>query len=342
MIPSMSREGAPESAQPAALGIDVGGHGIRGVLVDSTGSILASEQVTLDSEGERSVRSVEDKVAALVAQLDNQHKLAFPTSETRTTELPIGLGIPGFQDRRSQVVRSSPNFPEWLDVPVGQRFSQRLGRPVTVENDANCALLGEAWTGAARTLDDVVLLTLGTGVGTGFLVDGALVRGSRGAGAEGGHIGLHPRGRLCGCGRLGCLESYVSGPGLVATAHELWSSRGAPEAELPTTAHEVFQQVSRGSTMALEAMEQWCDDLGRGLASLIHIFAPEAVVLSGGLAASFDQFQAPVEAALSRHAIAACSDGLLPLRCGQLGPMAGAVGAASSAINPSRRQPRSN
>ncbi|HCP46479.1 MAG TPA: hypothetical protein DIU15_10570 [Deltaproteobacteria bacterium] len=331
MLGMVDSQSAPAKS-PAALGIDVGGHGIRAVLVDAAGTVLKADQLTLHGEAERSLVSVEDKIVGLVEQLEGGPG----TTTAERLPLPVGIGIPGFQDRHDQVIRSSPNFPGWVDIPVGQRLSERLGRPVSVENDANCALLGEAWVGAARAVQDVVLLTLGTGVGTGFLVGGTLVRGQRGAAGEGGHITLHPNGRSCGCGRLGCLETYASGPGLVATARELWSSDKDSDGDGPTTAQSLFLQVSQGSTPALKAMERWCDDLGRGLASLIHIFAPGAVVLSGGITANFPLFQEPLERAVLRHAIPACVHGLLPLRCSELGRVAGAVGAAFAALNPDR------
>jgi glucokinase len=292
------------------------------VLVNRDGEVLASAETKIEGEEDRTVDRVENRIVELVGQLEPQ---AVPG-------LPVGLGIPGFQDRVAGVVRVSPNFPDWVDVPVGDRLGRRLGRAVVVENDANCALLGEAWVGAARGLSDVVLLTLGTGIGTGFLVGGSLVRGVRGAGGEGGHLVIHPGGRTCGCGQQGCLEAYGSGLGLVETAGRIWGDRDVGKDPAPVSARGLFLLQAQGSPLAEEAMAQWCEDLGRGIAALVHVFSPAAVVLAGGMARHFDQFETSLTRAVTRHGIPTCLVGVLPLRRGLLGPLAGAVGAAAAGM----------
>jgi glucokinase len=244
--------------------------------------------------------------------------------------LPVGVALPGFFDTHAGVVRSSPNFPTWADVPFESLLRDRLGVSVAVENDANAAVLGEAWVGAAQGLDDVVLITLGTGVGTGFLVNGGLVRGARGAAAEGGHVAIVPDGRPCGCGRRGCLETYASGPGVVATATEEWAGEGRPDP--PRTAAAVFAALSAGEAPAVRAVHRVAEHLARGVIVLVHVFAPAAVVLGGGLARSIEEFRGPLEAALRRSAIPACLGDALPIRAAALGGSAGAVGAARSVL----------
>ena len=248
--------------------------------------------------------------------------------------LPIGAGIPGFHDRVEGVLRASPNFPGWVDLPVGRRLSELLGVEVAVENDANCSLLGEVFAGIARGARDVVLLTLGTGVGTAFLVDGTLVRGARGAGAEGGHIAIYPGGRRCGCGLRGCLEVYASGSGLVETASEAWAEEGASGAFPADGAIDVFAaEAEAGGPQpehwASRGIERWCLDLAMGLAPLIHVFSPEILVLAGGISGAIDRIRDPIGEALAKRCIPACLGDLLPIRAATLGDFAGAVGAAS-------------
>lgn len=310
---------------PAAIGIDVGGHGVKAALVDADGALLRYEVSPIDSLGERSVDAVEERIEALVRDL------------AAGESLPVGVGVPGFLDRRSGLLRRSPNFPGWADVPVADRLRERLGSEVVVENDANAALVGECWRGAAVGLSNVVLLTLGTGLGTGFLVEGRLLRGATGAGAEGGHIALYPGGRKCGDGQRGCFEQYVSGPGLVQTAQEAWEEEGRSGRCPAKTAREVFEaEVAHGGAdpelWASRGIERFALDLALGLVPLVHLFSPEAIVIGGGLSAALPRFGPPAEAALRKKAIAACLGDALPLRPAELGESAGAVGAAGLAL----------
>ena len=302
-----------------AIGLDVGGHGVKGVLVDGQGTVLDRAYVPLQGFSEREVSVVEERIVEIVERL-----------RPSGAELPVGAGIPGFHDTRSGLLRQSPNFPGWEDVPVAARLSRLLGVTVATENDANAAVLGEAWTGAAAGLEDVAMLTLGTGVGTGFLVSGRLLTGARGAGAEGGHVPLVPGGRVCGCGRRGCLETYVSGPGFTRTAQEEYEDD--PGGLRPERPEDVFDAEEAGRAWASRAIGRFVDDLAAGLVPFVHLFSPSAIVIGGGVANAFDRFAGPVERELTRRAIPACLQGVLPLRAAVLGGDAGAVGAARLAL----------
>ena len=270
-------------------------------------------------------------IAGVVADL---REAAFGLGLDDPGRLPVGAGIPGFHDHVAGVLRSSPNFPGWENLSVSDRLSEVLETRVVVENDANCALLGEALAGAAKGCRDVVLLTLGTGVGGGFLVDGHLLRGARGAGAEAGHVAIYPGGRRCGCGQRGCLEAYASGPGLVQTASESWAEEGGEgscpaEAAIDVFAAEAEAGGPQPELWASRAIERWCLDLGMGLAPMVHLFSPEVIVLAGGVSGAIDRIREPIEAALRHRTIAACLGDALPLRAAELGDLAGAIGAAS-------------
>lgn len=299
----------PAQGIGAALGLDIGGHGVKAARLSADGEVLAQQVAPIGDASGRSIEAVEALVAGLVADLD-------PSGA-----LPVGVGVPGFHDRTTGLLRQSPNFPGWEDQPVGERLADVLGRPVRTENDANCALLGEAWSGAARGVRDVVMLTLGTGVGSAFLVGGTLLTGARGAGAEAGHLTIHPGGRPCGCGRRGCLEAYASGPALLVTARE--------EGGEALSASPVFAASRAGEPWAVAAVERYCSDLADGLVALIHVFSPGAIVLGGGVSGGFDTFARRVEELVEERAIPACLAGVLPLRRAALGANGGAVGAAS-------------
>jgi glucokinase len=303
-----------------AIGLDVGGHGINGVIVDAEGAVLDRSYVPLKGVSDRRLDVVEELILGLVGRLWG------PVHDS----LPVGAGIPGFHDRTTGLLRQSPNFPGWEDLPVAGRLSELLRTPVATDNDANVALLGEAWVGAAAGLNDVVMLTLGTGVGSGFLTGGRLLTGARGAGAEGGHIPLHVGGRVCGCGRRGCLEAYVSGPGLTRTGREEYDQD--PAGLRPERPEDIFDAEQAGRAWASRAIGRFVEDLSGGLVTLVHLFSPEAIVIGGGVSGAFDRFAGPVERELTRRAIAACLAGALPLRAAALGGDAGAVGAARLAL----------
>jgi len=318
-------------AERRALGLDIGGHGLKGVLVDSEGTLLA-EQVLPLGEAERGLDAVESQMRELVAALKGE--------QVGPGVLSIGVGVPGFFDVDEGLLRSSPNFPGWEDVPLAARFSDLLGQSVAVENDANCAVLGERFVGAAQGLDNVLLLTLGTGVGTGALVGGRLLRGSRGLGAEGGHISLYPGGRRCGCGLRGCLEAYASGPGLAVTAREAWFEEGNSGDCPATTALDVFAAESEAGGpdpehWASRAIERYCLDVAQGVAGMVHLLAPQTVVLAGGISGAFQRIGPPIEEALSKRCIAAFREHDLTLTQSTLGDYAGAYGAAWLALHDS-------
>lgn len=307
-----------------AIGVDIGGHGLKAVRVTGNGVIVDRGRIAIEGVEDRRVEEVEASVRALVEALDPEG------------HLPVGVGVPGFHDQTTGLLRQSPNFPGWEDRAVGAHLRDLLGRRVATENDANCALLGEAWTGAARGVRNVAMITLGTGVGTGFLVGGTLLTGARGAGAEGGHISIHRDGRLCGCGRRGCLETYASGPGFQRTGAE--EHLLAPEGPAPERPEDIFEAADRGEIWAVAAVARFASDLADGLVPLVHLFAPAAIVLGGGVTGAFKRFGPAVERTLIERAIPACLAGALPLRHALLGGDSGAVGAARLVLTGAKRR----
>jgi len=310
------------------IGIDLGGHGVKGALVSGSGELITEENTPLDP-GDRELEVVEPKIKALVERLQESHPGAAGAA--------VGVGIPGFLEGDGKVLRSSPNFPGWEDLSIQARLEALLGQPVEVENDANCAVLGEHWAGAGRGCDNLLLVTLGTGVGTGVLSGGRLLAGARGLGAEGGHLALYPGGRRCGCGQRGCLEAYASGPGLATTAMEAWQEEGRTGKCPAATAIEVFAAETEAGGpdaehWASRAIERYCLDLAQGIAGMVHLLAPRMVLLGGGISGAFVRIGPSVEEALNKRCIPAFREEGLALRPAALGDASGAYGAAWCAL----------
>lgn len=239
-----------------SIGVDIGGSGVRAGRV-AVG--LIQGDVARRNLFGRSLDEVVEAVAAAVAEVDDGS--------------PVGVGMPGFI--HAGVVHGSPNFPGWRGVDLRAALQRRLVRDVSVENDANVAALG-AWVSRGGT-EDLVMLTLGTGVGGGVVTGGRLLTGSVGTGAELGHI--HVGGaRRCGCGGVGCLEMWCGTVGLVAAAAERGHRAG--------DGSDIRSAAEGGETWAIEILAQAAEHLGKGLVTLVNIFNPDVVVIAGGLTAA--------------------------------------------------------
>jgi glucokinase len=258
------------------LGVDVGGTGVRAALVSADGQL--ESPIERRALADRSVQAVVAAVSALA------------TSWGAPSH--VGLGIPGFV--RSGRVLASPNFPEWQDVPIGEHLEAVLRCPVSVENDANAAAYG-AWL-ARGACQDLVLLTLGTGVGGGVVSGGRLLRGAGGTGGEVGHIYVGGVAR-CGCGGVGCLETWCSDVGFSRLAEEYGHSG--------LRAAEVVARADAGESWAEQACERVAEHLGRGLVTLVNLFNPDLLVLSGGLAAAQHRLNPGAQRWFQAHGIAA-------------------------------------
>ena len=225
----------------------------------------------------------------------------------------IGIGHPGPADRAGRVARIAINLPGWREVPLADWLEPQLGRPVTCENDGNCAALGEAWRGAARNVDDVLLLTLGTGVGGAVLLGGRLFRGHGGAAAEPGLIGVDPEGPPCNSGNQGSLESYCSLAGLARL------SRLDPR--------ELLRRADADDSEARGVWAAYGQRLGVGISSLLYLFTPRLVLIGGGLSAASHHFLPAAWEEVERRVLAVSREGL-EIRRGELGNGAGRLGAA--------------
>jgi glucokinase len=235
---------------------------------------------------------------------------------TNVTLHAIGVGTPGPADAAGRIARVAINLAGWHDVPLADWLEAKTGCPTILANDANCAGLGEAWLGAGRRFANLILLTLGTGVGGAIILDGKLFTGHQGAAGELGLIALNPDGPVCNSGNQGSLEQYVS-------VQAIRRRTGKEPAELGVLARN-------GDQFALEFWESYGRDLGIGLASLIYVLTPEAIVIGGGVSASAEFFFPSALAEIERRVLPS-SRASLQLLTADLGNQAGMVGAAKLA-----------
>jgi glucokinase len=248
----------------------------------------------------------------------------------------VGVGVPGLVDNDG-VLRFAPNLPGVVELPVRAEVEKLLrGVAIRVENDATCAAWGERMVGAAKGLDHVLMVTLGTGIGGGIIADGRLVRGANGFAGEIGHMVVDPHGPPCRCGQRGCWERYASGSGLGRIAREAANAGqvhrivelagGDPE---NVKGEHVTKAVAEGDADALEIFHRFAWWLALGLANLANIHDPEAFVLGGGLVEAGDVLLEPTRVAFTELVEGAEHRPLIAILPAELGEHAGAIGAAA-------------
>lgn len=306
MAPSPAAD-RPASASPGdgqLIGVDLGGTAIKLGRFARDGTLL--EALEIPTPRPAMPGAVTVAIAEAVERLDPQ----------RLAPL-VGVGHPGPSDRHGRLARIAINLPGWLDVPLADWLEPLLERRVTCANDANCALVGERWHGAARGARDVLLLTLGTGVGGAVLLDGELFTGRGGAAAEPGLIGIQPDGPPCNSGNRGSLESYCSIAGLALLS--------------PVEPQELCRRAESGDPEALAVWEAYGRLLGTGISSLLYLFTPELVLLGGGLSAAAPLFLPALWQEVEQRVLAVSREGLRIERCA-LGNGAGRLGAARLAL----------
>ncbi len=286
------------------IGVDLGGTAIKLGRFDRQGTLLAELEVPTPQPAVPG--AVTMAIAEAIEQLDPQ----------RLAPL-VGIGHPGPSDRACRVARIAINLPGWRDVPLADWLEPLMERRVTCANDANCAAIGERWHGAARGASDVVLLTLGTGVGGAVLLGGRLFTGQGGAAAEPGLIGVDPAGPACNSGNRGSLESFCSIKGLARLS--------------PLPPLQLRQRAEAGDPEALAVWQAYGRLLGLGISSLLYLFTPELVLLGGGLSAASPLFLPAVWAEVEQRVLAVSREGLRIERCA-LGNGAGRLGAARLAL----------
>lgn len=308
-----------------SCGIDVGGTKIAGAVVDDGGKIL--EHLRVESPATE-VEAIEDAIAGVVADLRTRHEVD-----------RVGLGAAGYVDSSRAKMIFAPNL-AWRDIDLKAELEERIELPVVVENDANAAAWGEFRFGGGEDVEDFLMVTVGTGVGGGIVLGGELQRGAFGFAAEIGHLRVVPDGRDCGCGNRGCFEQYASGSALVRNVRSAVAAGEPAAAGLLARAGGdpsvisgplVTAAAQDGDAFAVERLADLGDWLGQGVASLVTVLDPAAVVVGGGVSEAGDLLLEPMRRSFVDHLSVRGHRPIAEIRLAQLGNEAGVIGAADLA-----------
>ena len=332
--PPKPRDTEPASAQTRdryIIGVDLGGTNIVVGAMSEDGS----REFGMRSEPTHAERGPEAVVDRMIAMIEMA--MAQATEEagaSRRDFLGVGIGAPGPLDREQGLVIVAPNL-GWHDFPLRDIVADRVRLPATLDNDANCATVGEWWQGAAKGARNVVGMTIGTGIGGGLILDGKLFHGASDVAGEIGHTTIDGTGRYCRCGNYGCLEAYASGPAIALRARE---ALGRDEVSVlrrmvngnldAVSAQIVYEAANLGDALALELVKDTARFLGTGVANLLNVFNPDVVVIAGGVTKAgerlFEPLRAEVRRRAFRPAVEACRivPGALPGTAGVVGAVA--------------------
>jgi glucokinase len=304
------------------VGLDIGGTATKAALTDETARILET----------RKILTITDDLTGLVSSLA---ELVHEFQKTAVIDA-IGLGVPGLRSSKTHIIETSPNIPCLQNVNLEQLLADQVHIRTVGENDANAAVYAEFVRGAAMGLEHIACLTLGTGLGSGFVLNGSLFTGASGFGGEFGHTviqagsSVENSGRLCGCGNRGCLETYVSASGIVMTAEAMMDL--VPDSllhgiELPLTSEKIYNAATQGDATAEAVFRETGRYLGIACANLIDLLNLEMIVIGGGVMAAGEMLMQSVRAAARRYAFPASFRDCQIVQS-QLWPDGGVIGAA--------------
>lgn len=315
---------------PYYIGVDIGGTNIKAGIISERGDILS--MAVASTHADRPQNEVFHDIVAVVEEVIADSK------QPRSAILGVGIGTPGSVDSGTGVVLYNYNL-GWRDFAIGPMLSLALSLPVRLENDANAAALGEVVAGSARGASSAMIITLGTGVGSGLVIDGKIWTGWNGAAGEFGHMVIVKGGRPCTCGRKGCFEAYASATGLIAMTREAIEAHpGGPLAELArregtVSGHTAFDAAEAGDPAAAQVVEEYVDYLACGLANLINGLQPEIISIGGGVGKQGERLLAPLRRKVEAESFGEKREGQKRTRLVSctLGYRAGLIGAALAA-----------
>lgn len=310
-----------------AIGVDLGGSNIKAGIVDVEGNIL--RDTSIPAEADQGPSHVIEQISKSI------HVLLDNFSNGPAELVGIGVGSPGSVDLEGGTVKYPPNFPGWTVVRLGEALHEKFHLPIVVDNDANAAAIGEAKFGAGLDHKDFIMITLGTGVGGGLILNGKIYRGPFGGAGEIGHITIDYNGPLCNCGKRGCVEAYVGAKYLTQRAVE--KLRANPKSKILDLAGNDFSKVDprivslaahAGDATALEVLKETGTYLGIGLASVVNLLDLRIMIIGGAIAGAGKPLLDAVKESVKAHVLKPMTEGLevLPAR---LGNKAGILGAAA-------------
>ena len=308
------------------IGIDLGGMSAKGAIFGEDGALIQKKSVA--TKPEDGFEGTVDKMAALCKELAAEAGVALESVEA------IGMAVPGYIDVTTGVVVRWANY-GWVKVPLGEKMREKTGvAEIKMSNDANVAALGEAKFGAGKDYGSSILITLGTGVGGGIIVDGKLLEGYKSAGAEVGHMVICEGGALCTCGRHGCLEAYTSASALIRLTKwkmqldlttKMWEIAGGKLENVD--GKTAFLAARAGDARGKEIVDEYVEHLAVGLANLANVLRPEAILLGGGVSNEGEYLFAPLRAAVEKKLYTSVEFVPLKIEKATLGNDAGIWGA---------------
>lgn len=299
------------------IGVDLGGTAIKYGVCESDGTIL--KEFINDTQRDAPVSSILEKISQSIKDALQYAK------EEKVNISAIGLGTPGLVNiKTGYLMGNAPNFKYWRNVAVKEHLERELPIPVFVDNDANAMAYGEFLFGAGKGFDDLICITLGTGIGGGIVINGEMFRGNKYAGAELGHMSIHYDGRKCRCGGIGCWELYASATAMI----ENYLAKNPKVKSI--SPREIFKQYKEGNEVAVQVVRDEVELTGAGLASLVNIFNPQRIIVGGGLSEAGQWFIDQIAEAVERRAVKE-SFKAVEIVAAQLGNKAGWLGAAALA-----------
>ena len=307
------------------IGIDVGGTNVKIALVNDEGQIIYSNSVP--TRAEMGYEYTVNNIKQAIYDLLKETKL-----EAKDIE-GIGFGFPGQVDYKEGIVRNAPNIPGWVEVPIAKIFEEEFHIPTRVDNDVRCAALGELNYGAGRGCENLICITVGTGIGSGLIVNGKLARGASNAAGEIGHIKLQMHdGPICGCGDTGCMEAFASGPAIVAMAEDyIKGGKSTKYREMangtPLTPYIVCEAAKAGDPVAQRIFTIMGEYIGIGMAGVVNLLNPEKIIIGGGVADAGDILIKPLVETLKKRAMKIAGETVEVVHA-QLGNTAGVIGAS--------------
>lgn len=308
------------------IGIDIGGTNIKSGLVTSLGDIV--EEKWIATEVDRGVKDVLDRIGHIIKEFIEH-------INNGSTVQGIGMGIPGQIDVRNGLLKESPNLPGWDEIHIDEEIKKRTGLSVTVDNDANIAALGEFAYGAGRGVTEMFMVTLGTGVGGGLILNGNIYRGAMRFAGEFGHMTIEQDGPLCSCGRRGCVEAYVGLKGILRLVKDKLKDekesllKGMDISKI--TPKDISQAASKGDEIAIDIFKKVGEYLGIGLGNVVNLLNIERVVVGGGVSKAGEFILRSTRETLSKVALKVCSD-IVTIVPASFIDRAGIVGAARLAM----------
>lgn len=311
------------------IGVDIGGMSIKAGVVDECGNIIAKE--SCHTEADRSYQEIIKSMYELCLTVLDKANL------TKADISGVGIGSPGTVNSAKGVINYSGNL-HFKKVNVIKEFKKHWAIRSFIGNDGNCAALGETIFGAGRGKKNAILITLGTGIGTGFIVDGKILEGQNGEGAEGGHICIKMGGEKCTCGERGCWEAYASATGLIRQTKAAIEKnpdsimKQIVDSQGKVSGRTAFLAYNEGDKAGTAVVKKYVKYVATGLLTLVNIFRPEIIMIGGGISNEGDYFVAMVEKYVRKHAFGGKLNTVPPIVRASLGNDAGIVGAAALAI----------